>query len=954
MNNEMASDVTEAEENNAFGFSDIFNLEEIQELQDLFSDASGVASVITHPDGTRITRPSNFSRFCLSQVCKTEHENADCFFSNTHHGNCNSETPVKRRCASCGLLDAKACISVGGKHIANWIIGQVRSKEPIDQDHFQAPQQHGICHEEYLSALKEVPVMSDEQFSKVTRMLQAFSRELSEKAYNNLLLKSQIAEQNKVSAALRESEVLNRRIVETANEGIWAMDSNYHTTYVNRKMADMLGYTIDEVMTMNVNDFMFSEDSEEHRLRRLDRMAGKSDFYERRFKRKDGSEIWAIVSSTAILDTEGKFIGSFGMILDITEHKIAELSLAHSEEQFRLIAENTSDAITMLDMNLNFTYFSPSVEKILGLTPDEAIKMKMEQILTPESVEKVRTLYQSFFPNGPMETPVTGDFPTIELEEYHKNGSRIWVELSFSVLIGQNNKPTGIITVTRDVTARKMAENAIKTSEEHLRQTQRVAQIADWEYNIATGKIWGSDEAFRFYGLPVNENHEIEMSGVQPFIQEYEQAKKALFDLIEKDIPYNIESRIIPANGDPPRILHSLGTLVKDDRGNPVKVVGMFQDITKRKQAEETIFMLAHAVRSISECVSITDMNDKIVFVNTAFLKTYLFEEHELLGKSISMVRSQNNPDSKVAQILPATLHGGWQGELFNKRKDGSEFPVFVSTSVIKDDHGEPLALIGVTNDITDRKKAEKELLKLNEELDHRVKTRTAELEAANKELESFSYSVSHDLKAPLRHINGFINLLLDNASTSISEDGLGYLRKIEHSALEMEQLINAILSFSRLNMAELRKTPICSHAMVNEVIRFFEPDTQHRTITFNLEPLHDTTGDHELIRQVWTNLISNAIKYTGKATEAIIDIGSEYSDEKTTFFIRDNGVGFKMQYADKLFGVFQRLHKSRDFEGIGIGLANVNRIIKRHGGECHAEGEPNNGATFSFSLPNK
>jgi light-regulated signal transduction histidine kinase (bacteriophytochrome) len=227
---------------------------------------------------------------------------------------------------------------------------------------------------------------------------------------------------------------------------------------------------------------------------------------------------------------------------------------------------------------------------------------------------------------------------------------------------------------------------------------------------------------------------------------------------------------------------------------------------------------------------------------------------------------------------------------------------------------GKKQELFCIDIDLTGRKKAEQKILELNEELDKRVTQRTAELEDAIRELETFSYSVSHDLKAPLRHINGFIGLLLENRSTELTDEEHDYLKKITGSATEMEKLIDAILSFSRLNQAEIRKIRINTSGMVQRVIKFFEPEMKNRKITFNVEQLPDVTGGEDLIQQVWTNLISNALKYTGKKEEAIISIGSFSSDNMITFFIRDNGAGFPMKYAEKLFGVFQRLHKSRDW----------------------------------------
>ncbi|MEI7897599.1 MAG: response regulator [bacterium] len=251
------------------------------------------------------------------------------------------------------------------------------------------------------------------------------------------------------------------------------------------------------------------------------------------------------------------------------------------------------------------------------------------------------------------------------------------------------------------------------------------------------------------------------------------------------------------------------------------------------------------------------------------------------------------------------------------------------------------------------RKQAEVEILELNKELDQRVRQRTAELEAAYKEMESFSYSISHDLRAPLRHINGFIGLFLETKTTGLTESEQGHLDRISVAAKEMDHLIDAILAFSRLNVVQLRKTKINSSEMVRQVIDFFKFEMQHRNVTLKIGSLPDMQGDEELIGQVWTNLISNALKFTGKRPHAVIEIGSIPDGTQTTYFVKDNGAGFNMKYADKLFGVFQRLHKTSDFEGVGVGLANVNRIIVRHGGHCHAIGEPDQGATFYFTLPN-
>jgi PAS domain S-box-containing protein len=532
----------------------------------------------------------------------------------------------------------------------------------------------------------------------------------------------------------------------------------------------------------------------------------------------------------------------------------------------------------------------------------------------------------------------------------HKTGKYIWREDHAKFTYDHEGKHLKTIVVARDITEHKQSEEALKESE--IKYRELIENFPDAIAIYSDGKIvLVNRECHRLLAAAGPE----ELIG-KPVIQFVHPDYHPL--VIERMKKVANEGIVLPLMEE--KFLRLDGSEVDVEvkaipirLGNKPAVQLIVRDITDRKQAEETISMLAHAIRSISECVSITDMADKIIFVNSAFLKTYKYEEHELLGNSITMVRSPNNSPTLVREILPATLRGGWHGELLNRRKDGAEFPVFVSSSVIHDDFGEPLALIGVTTDITERKKAEQEILELNKDLDLRVKQRTIELEAANKELETFSYSVSHDLKTPLRHINLFLGLFLEKKSTELTEEEHGYLKKIAGSATEMGQLIDAILAFSRLTMSEMRKTRIRTPAMVQQVIKFFGPEIQNRQITFNVEPLPDIKGDEGLIRQVWTNLISNAIKYTGKKPLAIVDIGSISSDTETTFFVKDNGAGFNAKYAEKLFGLFQRLHKSRDFEGVGIGLANVNRIVRRHGGQCRAESEPDHGATFYFTLPN-
>ena len=232
---------------------------------------------------------------------------------------------------------------------------------------------------------------------------------------------------------------------------------------------------------------------------------------------------------------------------------------------------------------------------------------------------------------------------------------------------------------------------------------------------------------------------------------------------------------------------------------------------------------------------------------------------------------------------------------------------------------------------------------------------RTAQLEATNKELEAFAYSVSHDLRAPLRHINGFVGMLKRNSAATLDDQSLHYLDTISGAADRMGTLIDDLLSFSRMGRAEMTRMPVDIGALVEDVIREMEPDIQGRTIDWRIGPLPVVSGDRALLRTVLVNLVSNALKFTRSRQPAEIEIGCLREREgEITVYVRDNGVGFDMQYVGKLFGVFQRLHSTSDFDGTGIGLANVRRVISRHGGRAWAEGRVKGGATFYFSLPHR
>ena len=381
----------------------------------------------------------------------------------------------------------------------------------------------------------------------------------------------------------------------------------------------------------------------------------------------------------------------------------------------------------------------------------------------------------------------------------------------------------------------------------------------------------------------------------------------------------------------------------------------------ERKQAEERLKTSLKEVGDLRAAldehaiVAVTDPQGKITYVNDKFCTLSKYSREELLGQDHRIINSGHHGKEFFRELWTTIAQGRvWKGEIKNKDKEGSYYWEDSTIVPFFGEGGNLRQYVAIRADITERKRAEEEILQLNAKLEHRISERTAELEAANKELESFAYSVSHDLRSPLRGMDGFSQALLEDYAGQIDATGQDYLRRIRAASQRMGQLIDDLLNLSRVTRAEMTLDSVNLSLLAQRVIAELKRHHPGRVVQWEVSDPLTGRGDPRLLELVLENLLANALKFTGKCEHARIEVGQQAQGGEQVFFVRDNGAGFDMAYANRLFGAFQRLHTLQEFPGTGVGLATVQRIIHRHGGRVWAEAQPGKGATFYFTLPTR
>ncbi|MEP0915793.1 PAS domain S-box protein [Leptolyngbya sp. DQ-M1] len=793
-----------------------------------------------------------------------------------------------------------------------------------------------------------------------------------------------VTEQKRAEQALAESEYRYAQILNSVQDMVFCKAPGSVVVYANKAACDYYEMTVEELR--GITDVPFNElDFTQQYLQddlKVFTTGEPIEVLEEPNRRADGEIHYFHTIKTPVFDTQGNVTELVGVSRDITERIRAEAALRESEARFRAVFESNMMGILFWSADGLFTDANDAFLQMVGYTRDDLARGAVRwDKMTPSE-------YRSLDEHALAEILDRGVCVPYEKEYLCQDGSRLPVLIGGALLQGFTDR--GVCFVL-DITDRKQKEieraqllerEQKARAEAELQRSYLYALLMQAPAHICIQR--GADHVFEFanplysqlvdgrelMGHPVREAFpDLERQG---FFELLDQVLETGEPFIGKEVAAEWDRL---GNGTLEEgFFNFVYQPMQGIDGKPEGIMTFAFEVTDqvlaRRQAEtlaENLQIQQQALReSEARFRHLADTAPVLIWMSgtdklcTYFNKPWL----DFTGRTIEQelgngwAEGVHRDDFRYClEIYTGSFDARREFKMeYRLRRFDGEYRWVLDHGVPRfTPDGEFLGYIGSCIDIHDRKQAEEQIRRLNEELEYRVKKRTQQLQAMNKELEAFSYSVSHDLRAPLRHINGFVDLLQRRigTSTALDETSQRYLRTITDTTKEAGRMVDDLLAFSRMGRTEMRLTTLDLNQLLQEVRREMEQDLEDRIIDWHVESLPVVQADPSMMRLVLRNLLENAVKYTRTRTEAIIQIRSTRTENETIVSVHDNGVGFDMQYVHKLFGVFQRLHTNEQFEGTGIGLANVQRIIHRHGGKVWAEGELDRGAAFYFSLPN-
>lgn len=759
-------------------------------------------------------------------------------------------------------------------------------------------------------------------------------------------LSKEIAERTWADEALASAEAKFRNLVERSLVGIYIIQDG-RFPYVNPKFAEIFGYTQDEIMTSKFVHDLISEDDSRLVVENIrKRIAGelKDIHYAFRAKGKDGRIIDVEVHG-ARTEFNGK-PAIIGTLLDITDRKRAE-------QQLRLQAaalESAANGIVLIDREGTIIWVNPAFTRLTGHTPDEVIGRNLRLF---QSGKHDQGFYAHLW-----ETILSGKIWHGEIINRRKDGSLYPEEQTITPVRDEQGGISHFIAIRQDVTARKEMEATLRKREQTL--STLMSNLPGMAYRCRNDPDrtmeFISEGSFALTGYhPADSKHNTKVSyGALIHPDDRDMVWNKVQEALQANRPFELQYRIRTAS-EKEKWVWEQGCGVFSPDGELEALEGFITDISERKRMDEALRESEERYRrlfeSANDAILVADPETGIIVgANTAAEQLLGKPCEEIVGIHQSALHPPDEADRYRELFWEHVRTGkGVSQDLFVHHKTGRMIPVEISASTTTIG-GKPV-ILGIFRDISERRRAEEEILQLNRELEDRVQLRTAELQESNAELEAFTYSVSHDLRAPLRHMDGFAKILMEEAGPRLDQTARHYLERVQEGARHMGALVDDLLHLSRVGRQQLRTHMASLNSLVDEVIRDLKSETEGREIEWQIGQLPVMICDAGLVRQVFTNLVANALKFTRTRQRAVIRVDQMRKDGEPVIFVRDNGVGFNMKYADKLFGVFHRLHHAEDFEGTGVGLATVQRIIHKHGGRIWAEGELDNGATFYFTL---